>query len=170
MISLDDRKLGLAFQRIVFTEEKIYKLGSEIDFTRGGNASDFVLKGWSSPEDHVRWTCKRNAIIVLPLEAPPKKPLVLQAHLEPLLVPGHIEAQNVNIYVDDRKVGSWCVKKAGVFKVKIPKRFTHDSRMRIRFELPDTASPASFGTSKDTRDLGVAFRSIRIIPSGVHQQ
>ena len=170
MISVDDRKLGLAFQRIVFTEEKIYKLGAEIDFRQGGNATDFVWEGWSSPEDNVTWTCKRNAIIVLPLEAPPKKPLVLQAHLEPLLVPGQIEAQNVNIYMDDRKVGSWCVKKAGVFKVKIPKRFTHDSRMRIRFELPDTASPASFGTSKDTRDLGVAFRSIRIIPSAVHQQ
>ena len=171
MINLeDDRKLGIAFQKIVFTEEQIYKLGSEIDFSRGGNATDFIWEGWSSPEDHARWTCKRNAIIVLPLEAPPKKPLVLQAHLEPLLVPGQIEAQNVNIYIDDRKLGSWFVKKAGVFKVKIPKKLTHDSRMRIRFELPDAASPASFGKSKDTRDLGVAFRSIRIIPSAVHQQ
>ena len=170
MLSLDDRKLGLAFQKIVFTEEQVYNLGEKIDFKRGGNATDFTWEGWSSPGEDFTWTDKRNAIIVLPLEEPQKKPFVVQAHLGPFLVPGQIEEQNVNIYIDDRRAGSWHVKKADYFTLKIPGQPIHDSRMRIRFELPDAASPASFGPSKDTRKLGVAFSSMRIILSDQHQQ
>ena len=170
MLSSDKRRLALGFRKIQLTEGKIYKLGSEIDFKRGGNATGFTWEGWSSPGEDFTWTDKRNAIIVLPLEEPQKKPFVLQARLGPFLVPGQIEEQNVNIYIDDRRAGSWHVKKAGYFTMKIPEQPIHVSRMRIRFELPNAASPASFGTSKDTRNLGVGFRSMRIIPSDQHQQ
>jgi len=170
MLSTEDRKLGVAFQTIVFAKEQTYNIGEKIDFRRGGNATGFVWEGWSSPEENFTWTAGRDAIIVLPLEEPAKKPLVLKARLGPFLVPGHIEGQNVSIYVDETKVGDWFVKRTGEFEVKVPEQFTDDSSIRVRFEIPNAASPASFGHSKDARKLGVAFQSMQIVPEDQQSQ
>jgi hypothetical protein len=165
MLSTDTRKLALGFREMQLTGEKSYKLGSEIDFRQGGNALEFMMEGWSSQEEDFTWTDKKNAIIVLPLEKALRTPHVLKAHLGPYLANGQIERQDVNIYINGRRAGSWQVKSSGSFTMKIPEQFNDDSRMRIRFELPNAASPDSFGLSKDVRNLGVGLQKMEIIAS-----
>ena len=80
-------------------------------------------------------------------------------------MPGKHDSQTVNVLVNDQLVGRWEIAEHlfHTQQLKLPTSALHASGpTRFKFEFPDARSPASLGESEDTRQLGLAFRRLRV--------
>mgnify|MGYP001396370092 CR=1 FL=1 len=156
----DQRMVGIAMRSIVITELPIYQYGTTLQFGIGGNAQDFLEKGWSAAEQGITWTDGKKASLLLSVP-PTSSDLVLSSILIPH-VSSKVTKQQVNIYVNGQKIGEWNATKEGEYSIKIPKELVTTSILKLEFELPDSISPAKLGTGSDLRELGIAMISLKI--------
>jgi len=178
----DTSMLGIAMHSIVLREiggSTNYQWGSHIQFGVGGSYLLYNAEGWSSPERGQTWTQGRTASLVLPVSGA-ESDIKLDVMISPFIVPGKVNAQRVNVFVNGRKVDTWDIarqsriwgkkKRKGLFRARssiIPKNLLNNTELKITFDLPDAISPKEAGVSKDMRVLGIAFNTIVLTETGV---
>jgi len=143
------------------TRPPIYEYGSKIQFGEGGNAEQYQVQGWSDPEKGFTWTDGKSASLVIPVNQP-QSDLTLSASLFPFTA-GELINQNVYISINDKKLGKWDVGDSGDYSITIPKEYVTKSLLNVSFDLPDAASPSKLNISNDTRMLGIAVLSIKVL-------
>lgn len=140
-----------------------YLWNTTISFGKRGNSRFFQSDGWAiTTAQRIVWTEGSEAI--LSIGFPETEGQVrLRAKLKPLLAPGKLDSQRVEIYVGGKQAGTWNISSDSFHNVElvIPGEFFNQAEMtEIKFILPDARSPESLGTGRDKRNLALAFYSI----------
>ncbi len=160
-ISLDLRELALAVYSVTMKEQtSFYTPGTKIDFSVNGNAGQYLIDGWGSPESEWRWTVGNSARLVLNFKENVKGDLNLRLHGLAFLAEGKLPQQNVTVLVNDKSVANWAVKTDADYTAKIPAALIRDGRAAITLKIATPKSPSETGKSTDTRKLGIAVKSI----------
>jgi hypothetical protein len=83
----------------------------------------------------------------------------LRMNCSPFVVPGKHEEQRVNILVNEKPLTRLVLRdpEPKVYVVTIPPGTLRDKNI-ISFRCMDAASPKSYGISRDSRKLGLAFQ------------
>jgi hypothetical protein len=171
---LIDRACALDVATMTWTphqtsEPNLVTLGQTIDFAAGGNADSLILPaGWSTAEPWGRWSDGAIAQFQVKVEPPLNGGLELVAEATAYVNERH-KSQDVEILVNDRKVGSWNFTEEKLMKtseqrVYIPLELIRSApTTKISFRLLNPASPQSLGDSIDGRVLGIGIRSLRLV-------
>jgi hypothetical protein len=159
-LSDDSRKLAVGFSRVQFSPVPYYEYGTTLTFGSGGNARIYQESGWAAPDSDFTWTEGHAAHIELPVRT--SASLRLSALVTPLIADKGV--QRVVVKADDHVVDVWNVGAAGTYTAAIPEELVTGSMVRLRFELPDAISPQALNGSPDPRLLGVAFRTLSLMP------
>jgi hypothetical protein len=136
-----------------------------IDFAKQ-QTEPFLWYGWSTPDPESRWTEAQEAAIVFRIAADLKaRGLSLRFKLSAFLVPGKHPRQRVDVCLNGVGVDRFVVEQAEPVErtITLPASVLR-SQNRLVFELPDAASPASVGLSKDDRPLGIAVYWMQLAP------
>jgi hypothetical protein len=136
-------------------------LGCPIDFSKGGNSELFVERGWSGQEEAYRWTDGPIAMLRLRLkqETVASHLLLLDFQAIPFGA-----SQRTTVTVDGKQVAELSLtpeKPDHEIEVSLNKSDINTEH-EIVFGLPDAHSPQSIGLNRDTRELGMAMRSLTI--------
>ena len=91
--------------------------------------------------------------------------LNLIAVIHPFLAVGKIDRQRIRISLNNSSIGEWNLSQNAYeqYEISLPKKYIDDKLIRIMFEIPDAASPKELGVGNDFRQLGVCFKSLKII-------
>jgi hypothetical protein len=162
--SEDDRILGIAMVSMALLEEAVYQYGSIIDFREGGNIILYQREGWSDAEKDFTWIDGKSATVFIPI-AKTNTDIILKATLLPFLVPGKLDNQEVDIYVNDAKIGAWKINQPGLreYSVVIPKNLLAAPQLKINFRIPNAIAPLRLGYNTDPRILGIAVQSMVLL-------
>ena len=130
----------VSFQRIEFARQQ---------------AEPYLWYGWSTPDQESRWTEAKDAGLVFRIDQP--RDLFLRIKLSGFLVAGKLPGQRVSVLLNGTGVDNFVTDQAEPVEraIRLPARLLR-SENSLMFDLPDAASPASFGLSKDDRLLGIA--------------
>lgn len=134
-------------------------------YNSNGLSDGYLIDGWSASENTHRWTFKKKAEIFFPI-INPNKDLELNVIMFPFITP-EIKFQKVKVGINGKVIGNWIVQRDSLYKMVIKKEFLvgkkeHENFNIINLELPNAISPAKLGQSPDTRELGVALRSMYV--------
>ncbi len=144
------------------TSDCQYVIGTTIDFSSKGKASNYLLAGWSDPEPSHRWTDSRLAGLHFQIATLFKGDLVLRLKGYGYSVEGKIDNQKVNVLINGHQVAQWMVKNDMWYEATIPNSIVPDGQINMVFEISNPAAPADFGQSDDKRMLGMAVRELEI--------
>lgn len=151
---------------IQFPEKPSDKFIKYIQFGSAGDAIDYEIGGWSDPKEGFTWTDGKIANLLLLPPKPVRSDIIMKTYLKPFLVPGKLEKQRVNIYVNNILIDKWIVTSSGFYKTVIPESCISNSAfLKITFELPDAVSPAETGINEDERVIAIAFKFITLSES-----
>jgi sulfatase-like protein len=155
---------GAELTRLSGPEEQSYSLGTELQFTRNGNASDFFTDGWSEPGNGLTWSESKHSTLFLPLKAPPANDVELKAIVFTFRVPKRAHVVHVNISVNGTLVGHWKVNESLQEKrLVIPQDlFVNHPGATIHFEVSDAASPQALKAGPDQRNLGFGIVTLSL--------
>jgi len=132
--------------------------GFLISFGNGGNYLQYAKEGWNWGEMGFTWTDGNKASLIIPITSNLNDyDLVLYAEICPNDQDGKIKNQRVNVLINKKIKGEWLVNKLQEYELFIPKNEIN-KEFNIIFELPDAVKV------EDGRKLGVAFKSLRIVP------
>jgi hypothetical protein len=120
-------------------------------------ADRYLWYGWSSAEPGFRWTDGKEAALVFGLDQ--VRDVQLTIKYVPFLVANRHPRQRVLVYLNGASVDSFDAEEDSERErtVRLPVNLLRRENS-LRFDLPDAASPASFGTGDDDRELGIAVR------------
>lgn len=163
-VGRDKRQLGIAVKSLQL-DRLTNHLGKDINFGISGNAQVFQRSGWSYPEDGYTWTNGTEAKLELPIHKQPDSTVTLQAVLEPFLGKNLRHSQVLGVSVDGHRAASLDLTSPGAKEVSLvlpAHLFTQGSIVDLTFSIPRATSPKHEGLGEDSRQLGVAFHSIRL--------
>jgi hypothetical protein len=165
--SSDDRCLAFAISNAVIGKP-LYRLNERIRLDREAEKRPDLSRGWSTPNEELTWTDSQKAAIQLQFER------TLTGALE-LQILGHfnlyesIHTQlNLEFWVNDTLVDARTVSFENRIDPKfiIPESAHNGSRtLEIEFRFAGLKSPQEMGASDDSRQLGLAIRSLSISQS-----
>jgi hypothetical protein len=136
-------------------------IGQTINFGRDGNATEFQVYGWSTPEVSHTWSVGSESVLSLNVPDAPKG-YFLEIQWFPLLRPPLLAAQPLTIRVNGHRAFSGDVQLDEVAAFLCPAPRSDDGRLLVTFEHPNAARPADFG-GNDVRQLALAFRRVRVL-------
>jgi len=143
-------------------DEKLYKFGTIINFSQQGNAHTFMSCGWANPESGHTWTSGNTASLLLITESPGHDPII-EMEVSPFVLPGKLPKQRFVILVNGEEVGRGKLTGPEKMHFTVPKGiWTKNKEIKIKFILPDAASPLSFGVNNDVRVIALGFKKIAI--------
>ncbi len=151
-----DRRLRLP------AADQLPRADSGLDLIAGASEPVF-LRGWSLPEASGRWTEGHEATVCWRLEPRPATRLILRFNAEPIL--DWHQAQWVRVYVNDallcRLAIGYGMGEANLF---IPDELLRGrSLLHVTFAVWWPIQPHSAGISPDRRQLGLHFKSLRLV-------
>lgn len=158
----EQRNIGIAFHSIIFSEPQSYELGTNINFSRDGNSLVYQGEGWALPDKDFTWTEGKKSELSLAVD-PITSDVIMAMTLEPLIQPGKLDKQRVNVYINNKKIGTVVVTNPGPYQIYIQKDYMKNSPLNIIFELPDATSPRNLGLNNDTKVLALRVMSINLI-------
>jgi hypothetical protein len=132
----------LAFERIEFSASP---------------ADPYLWYGWSAPDPKSRWTEAKEAGVVFHLaDNGAGRNLLLKLQISAFVVPRH-PRQRFSVALNGAPVADFVIDQIepGEQTIRLPASLLRADNELI-FKLPDAASPASLGLSKDPRPLGIA--------------
>ena len=138
----------------------LYVLGTRLDLT-SREADPYLCSGWSAAEPSIRWTDRSRALILFAVNE--VKPGSLHLRLGPFVAPPKLDAQRMNLKLNDHLLASLILKEAKEYRFALPDNLLREKNV-LEFELPDTVSPISLGMSRDWRRLGVDVKWMEIKP------
>jgi hypothetical protein len=133
----------------------------EIDFRDGGNSEHFLVDGWAVQGKDHRWTEGTQSSLCF--NSPPAdRDYLLELLLSPLTLTGRHPEQRLHVAINETEIGRCGVTHQSFFKFTLPRSLLAEERTMIRFLHPDAISPVMLGISADPRQLGLAFKKIKI--------
>lgn len=99
--------------------------------------------------------------LTLPVK-PTQSNLALSTTFSPLIVPGRLNNQVVDVYINNQKIGQWIATKEDTYKLTIPEKFNLSATLDITFIIPKAISPLELGVSNDARALGIAMKNLSL--------
>ena len=145
-----------------------YPWGETLTFGQEGRALPYLLEGWTAPSVGMIWSKGTAASMHFQVREV-TSPVVLEAFFKPFLAPPHLDAQQVEVYLNDQPVGEWLASEDTfqTYRLEIPQvAFRESGEALLEFRTPDAASPASLGRGADRRILGLAMMWVRLSPAG----
>lgn len=132
-----------------------------IDCRQDGNLEFYTLLGIESPLGSGAWTVRPWAGLVF--EAPAVTGDVsVTFFAEPLLVPGRVPAQPMELSVNGRRVADGELKARGAVTLRVPAAIWNARRpVMMALHFPAAVSPRALGQSLDERML--AWRLERVV-------
>lgn len=114
----------------------------------------FKWYGWSTSEEQFRWTETNEAGMAFTLDKTDYSSL--QIKLGTFLVPGKLDAQRVNIVLNEKEFASLTLSKgeSRIYSVKLPENALRNRNI-LTLKMPDAASPEALDIGSDERSLGV---------------
>lgn len=127
-------------------------------FSDEGNARIYQISGWNTAEQEFTWTQGRSALLAFELPSNDRDAeLVLD--VIPYLA-GNLSQQRLEIYLGGEFLNSWELSSPTSVTCLVPKRLI-GREIQIELRCLDAVSPTELGAGVDTRQLGVAVRSLR---------
>ena len=124
-------------------------------------------EGWGDPESWGTWSVDARASL-LPVtlrESEDSKDLILLADVLPF-IPKTGQTQIVNVLANGIPVANWLFTADHSQRIEgavIPRQLLKAQKaISVSFDIPNAATPSSFGISNDVRKLGVGFKQIAI--------
>jgi hypothetical protein len=143
-----------------------YRLGIFINFSQGGNSTQYGAFGWGNPESEGAWSYSSVAGLALRIEREVPSDLTVIAHTSAFVTPQHPQ-QKTEISVNGEIIGSWMFKLGEPDmerRLMIPAEIAaRQSPMNISFYFPDAKSPIDLGLNTDSRRLGLRMRRMVIV-------
>jgi hypothetical protein len=134
----------------------------EIDFTQGGNSTDFVQKGWSGQEPTHTWTDGDQSLLRLPFTEPGAS-YVGEILAWPFTVPDRIPGQTVLVSIEDTLLTTFHVTPGqNLLEFQIPSALTMPGQAVVVMKFLDAARPSDLMLSSDSRLVALAFRRLRL--------
>jgi MoaA/NifB/PqqE/SkfB family radical SAM enzyme len=84
---------------------------------------------------------------------------------EAFVIPGLVESQRVEVFVNENEAGIWVFDKSdkAVNTVQIKKEWMNDEdRIALKFVYPDAVSPLQFGLGRDDRERAIFIKEIQV--------
>ena len=160
-LSMDSRDLGIGLREIVFSDasqgtEEIKSIKSSETIwldTERNNAGDYVVAGFSHPEDLGTWTDGDKAEFQLLFrdDSP-----VINGSINVLET--YYAPQRVSVMVNGEMVFDEVI--SGVNSIDFVFNHPQDDIVNVELLLPDSVQPSEVSDSTDTRDLGLYISSI----------
>jgi len=140
-----------------------YRAGAEIRFDAGGNAAEYLRKGWSTPEDWGCWTNGLRAEMRIPLERPFEGAALLEMEALGYVRDWH-PTLHVRVVCNREPLGAWAIEssEAVTRTLRIPASAVAGKReLLLVFHLDNPASPADSGEfGLDQRLLGLGAQRL----------
>jgi hypothetical protein len=143
---------------------KILKPGETITFGAAGNFKEFAAGGWSLGEDaqSFTWTLATEAHLDFKSGAY-SMPLALKVEGFPFLAEGHINCQQVWVYLNGLYCGMFNATQPFSESLLIRGSWLEARANRITLTLPNARSPQALGLGADQRVLGLGLQMIGLI-------
>jgi hypothetical protein len=145
-------------------EDKITKKTSAqtIDFTPKGNSNLYIDKGWGDQEESFHWTVNEKATLSIPITDLYTTTPFTKVEFTMFAYTGLMESQRVIIKIGEQNATEIAVGREGkTYSVDIsPDTLSNKQELNIELYLPDCHSPYAAGQSADSRNLGVAVKTI----------
>jgi hypothetical protein len=140
--------------------------GKNIIFNNKNSSQQHLIQGWSSPENTGVWTNKIKSSVYFSIdekfEFEPTIAIKATAHL-----PKVDHTQEVSISINGRFIKKVLFTKNLPNKeimVKVPLETLKDTdSIYLEFNFSDTYSPSDYSSSKDTRELGLFLREVKLM-------
>lgn len=138
--------------------------GDVLGFRHGESGTRNLGSGWWAPDEHGTWSRGREAVVVLPLDAPQADALAVAIDLVPFLTPTrpHLE---VVVAVDGVARQRWGFSHTVLADerrvVEVPGRAGR-RRVVLRFAVRHPLSPLAARYDADPRPLGIALLGLRL--------
>ncbi len=170
-LSSDHRALGFNVRQLALLPasehtKRLPRIGDTLDLSDASADQAPFEQGWSAAEPTGRWTVGREAAIAWLAEpGDGELSLTCDGHA---FVEGSMRSQNVEIWVDDRRVAEWRFDEHNTSIPDAPVLFARPSDagvVLVRFKIGTPSSPAELGLSSDARALGLHIRRLTIAPS-----
>jgi hypothetical protein len=127
------------------------------------SADAFVWYGWSRGEESFRWSDQTEAALAFTMPEDSSGTLVIR--IVPFLAPGQVDAQRLEIFINDILRESLTLPTSAPVDVALEvTREQLIERNTVIFALPDATSPQSLGISDDQRSLGVQIHWLELRP------
>jgi len=132
-----------------------------IEFTQDGNAGPYLREGWCNRESKFTWTRGNASFMEIPVKEPQAN-YHIEMQLRPFLVPGKLQSQSLDVYVNDFLVGRSSVRGADKpVTFEVPKDLVVEQSIKLRFDLPDASRPSDLiPDHKNKRVLAIAFEKL----------
>jgi len=132
-----------------------------IDFRKEAKPKEYLVQGWSHPDEHQTWANAKNFSVMF-YQYDIKD---LDFEMMCRAIPSKEgKKQLVSIFLNDKSIGSFIANPVTfqTIGLTIPSSSLRYGRNIMQFHCSYTATPSVvYQGSKDTRNLSVAFRSIR---------
>ncbi len=134
-------------------------------FGAHGTEAEYLLEGWSTPEDGFRWAVGNQCSLrLLPLSG--REDLILTLETTPAPIDG-LPTQVVHAYVNDRLVGRMHITGPSEHMLIVPRSLLSDREMNILcLRFGHHARPGEIDARED-RALALLFRSLRLEPTPI---
>ncbi len=148
-------------QRVYTFKPERYSYGEIINFSCNGNAVQYQVEGFSSPEDNFTWTSRSVARLKIPIPSTDND-ILLTIKAFPFLPPNAQEGKNVVIIINNAKLADLVFKGSSEETIHVPNSLFKMGVLNIKLCIESTMSPLSCGMGDDSRKLGIAVSSITI--------
>lgn len=141
-----------------------YPLGTPIDAV---DRAAGRLYGWARPDPGGVWTDRAEAGLGIRLAVRPSGALELRARVTAFTHPEKLPRRDVDVLVDETPVARWTFTDARQTERRAtirPELVPPSGRIRIRFRVGDTRSPASLGVGPDDRPIGMLLHEWVVVP------
>ncbi|MGZ3417671.1 MAG: hypothetical protein ACXVEE_07385 [Polyangiales bacterium] len=130
------------------------------------NASDYVVSGFTNPEEGYRWTSYRNASLAFALPRDHLVDSTLAVRFTTYLAPPREPCQRVIATLNGTRVLERlvCDRSLQDVVVKVPASLLREKPNELAFEFPDARSTRELGIGLDPRRLGIALYAVELVP------
>lgn len=155
---------GTSLREITLSER--LKLRTQVshsyDFRKNGNAADTQIFGFSVAEpDHIWAVGHRAVLLVRAVDAP--FGFFLEIDWQPFLAPPYRSAQSVLIQVGNHKLSPYLLTQRETAAFYCQPLEDAGANALITFEFPNAEPANNLLDTRETRELAVAFRRVRIL-------
>jgi len=137
---------------------------TKLTFAAGSSGVRYLGRGWSQPESWGVWSTGGEARLFLPVRSSSQD---LRLRMVLSVFSPEPDGQVISVLANDVSLARWefpARTKQSTKIASVPAELLEDQLLMLRLLVASPASPASFGLSRDTRNLGVGLCSIEQLP------
>jgi hypothetical protein len=165
LVAESDRHVEMYLAPVSIDDPAVAKSETVLSVGYGQDAGGdrYRVDGWAWPEREFTWTAASASTIQLPTLRG-KGYFVVRLVVGPFVDPQFLPFQQVELLLDDVRIGACQVRTLSVLEVEVPPELvTSNNHLLLTLRLPTAARPSDIGSSRDDRQLALAVHSMAII-------